>query len=52
MNTETVDNSHYTNKMWFDEIREYLINVIGMNDKQVVAEFEKRFPELLIQELI
>lgn len=44
--------THYTNKMWFDEIRSYLIDVIGMNDDQVRVEFEKRFPELLAGDLI
>ena len=44
---ENVNMSHYTKQMWFDEIKEYLTDVMGMNDKQVKIEFDTRFPELL-----
>lgn len=47
-----IDTSHYTNKMWFDEISYYLINVIGMNTNQVREEFIKRgWSELLQMEI-
>ena len=42
-----IDMSHYTPQMWFDEIHHWLVSVMGMNQKQVKAEFDKRFPELL-----
>lgn len=48
---KNVDMSHYTKEMWFDEIKDYLKDVIGMNEKQVKIEFYKRFPDLLEQEL-
>ena len=44
---ETIDMSHYTNQRWYDEMTDYLVNVMSMNKKQVKAEFDKRFPELL-----
>jgi hypothetical protein len=47
---EDVDMSHYTSQMWFDEIYCYLKDVMSMSDHQIKAEFEKRFPELLIKE--
>jgi len=30
-----IDMSHYTKQMWFDEIKVYLVDVMGMNEKQV-----------------
>lgn len=42
-----VDMSHYTKQMWFDEIKDYLINVMGMNEAQVKKEFDTRFSDLL-----
>ena len=45
-----IDTSGYTADYWFSEIKSYLINVIGMNDKQVKKEFDTRFPELLVTE--
>ena len=42
-----IDMSHYTKQMWFDEIKDYLINVIGMNESQVKKEFDTRFSDLL-----
>ena len=42
-----VDMSHYTKQMWFDEIKAYLVEVMGMNEKQVKIEFDTRFSELL-----
>tara|TARA_R110001583_G_scaffold109400_2_gene258135 strand:- start:13696 stop:13884 length:189 start_codon:yes stop_codon:yes gene_type:complete len=44
---KVVDNSHYTAQMWFDEIRVYLIDVMGMNEQQVINEFKSHFPELM-----
>jgi len=38
---------HYTKQMWFDEIKVYLVEVMGMNEKQVKKEFDTRFSELL-----
>jgi len=38
---------HYTKQMWFDEIKVYLVDVMGMNEKQVKKEFDTRFSELL-----
>ena len=48
---ETIDISHYTNQRWYDEMTDYLVNVMSMNKKQVKAEFDKRFPELLVRTL-
>tara|TARA_R110002051_G_scaffold12507_3_gene43496 strand:+ start:818 stop:955 length:138 start_codon:yes stop_codon:yes gene_type:complete len=31
----------------FDEIRVYLIDVMGMNEQQVIDEFKNRFPDLM-----
>jgi len=42
-----VDMSHYTKQMWFDEIKAYLVDVMGMNESQVKNEFDTRFSELL-----
>jgi hypothetical protein len=42
-----VDMSDYTKQRWFDEMLDYLVNVMSMNKEQVKAEFDKRFPELL-----
>ena len=42
-----IDMSHYTKQMWFDEIKAYLVDVIGMNDKQVKQHFDKNFQDLL-----
>jgi len=47
----TVTMSDYTNEMWFNELRVYLADVIGMNKAQIKAEFDKRFPELLPRDL-
>ena len=41
-----IDMSHYTDKMWFDEIRIYLTDVFAMNENQVAYEMEKHFPDL------
>ena len=48
---ETIDMSHYTNQRWYDEMTDYLVNVMSMNKKQVKAEFDRRFPELLVRTL-
>lgn len=42
-----VDMSGYTNEQWFNELRAYLTDVIGMNAAQLKNEFDSRFPELL-----
>lgn len=42
-----IDMSHYTKQMWFDEIKVYLVDVMGMNEKQVKNEFDTRFADLL-----
>ena len=42
-----IDMSHYTKQMWFDEIKVYLVEVMGMNKKQVKKEFDTRFSDLL-----
>lgn len=42
-----VDMSRYTKQMWFDEIKAYLINVMGINEDQVKIEFDTRFADLL-----
>ena len=39
-----VDMSGYTNEQWFNELRAYLTDVIGMNTAQLKAEFYKSFP--------
>mgnify|MGYP003661925544 CR=1 FL=1 len=44
--------SDYTNEMWFNELRAYLADVIGMNKAQIKDEFDKRFPELLVRDLL
>lgn len=41
-----VDMSGYTDEKYFTEIKEYLINVYGMNESQVAFEMEKHFPDL------
>jgi len=46
-----VDMTGYTNEMWFNELKKYLVNVMGMNDKQLKQEFDKRFPDLLVRDL-
>ncbi len=46
-----VDMSGYTNEQWFNELRAYLTDVMGMNAAQLKAEFDKRFPELLVRDL-
>ena len=48
---QNVNMKHYTNQMWFDEIKVYLTDVMGMNEQQVKIEFDTRFPELLNQGL-
>ena len=44
---QDVDMNHYTKQMWLDEIKTYLVDVMGMNEKQVKAEFDTRFADLL-----
>ena len=44
---KTLDMSHYTKQMWFDEIKVYLVDVMGMNENQVKNEFDTRFADLL-----
>ena len=46
-----VDMTGYTNEMWFIELKKYLVDVHGMNEKQLKQEFDKRFPELLVRDL-
>ena len=46
-----IDVSGYTVDYWFTNIKAYLIDVMGMNEKQVKQEFDTRFPELLVNEL-
>jgi len=46
-----VDMSGYSNEQWFNELRAYLTDVIGMNTEQLKNEFDKRFPELLPRDL-
>jgi len=41
-----IDMSHYTDEMYFDEIKEYLIKVFGMTENMVAYEIEKHFPQL------
>ena len=48
---KNIDISNYTDEQWFISIREYLIDVMGMNNEQVKAEFDKRFPGLLVRDL-
>ena len=48
---EDVDMSDYTNEQWFDELQAYLTDVMGMNKAQLKAEFDKRFPDLLVRDL-
>lgn len=48
---KNIDMSNYTDEQWFISIREYLIEVMGMNNEQVKAEFDKRFPDLLVRDL-
>lgn len=40
--------THYTNQMWFDELNDYLTNVMGMNAAQVKQEFYRRGWEYLL----
>ena len=42
-----VDMTGYTNQMMFDELKAYLVDVMGMNDAQVRVEIGKRWSELL-----
>lgn len=44
---QDVDMSHYTKQMWFYEIKVYLVDVMGMNKKQVKQHFDKNFADLL-----
>ena len=44
---KVVDMSHYTKQMWFDEIKVYLVDVMGMTPRQVKKEFDTRFADLL-----
>ena len=46
-----VDMTGYTNEMWFIELKKYLVDVHGMNEKQLKQEFDKRFPVLLVRDL-
>ncbi len=46
-----VDMTGYTNEMWFIELKKYLVDVHGMNEKQLKQEFDKRFPGLLVRDL-
>ena len=46
-----VDMTGYTNEQWFNEIRAYLKEVMGANEAQIKAEFDKRFPGLLVRDL-
>ena len=46
-----VDMTGYTNEMWFIELKKYLVDVHGMNEKQLKQEFDKRFPDLLVRDL-
>lgn len=39
-----INTSHYTNKMWCDELTEYL-KQIGANKGQILAELE-RWPDI------
>jgi hypothetical protein len=48
---KNVDMSDYTNEQWFNELRSYLTDVMGMNKAQLKAEFDKRFPDLLVRDL-
>ena len=41
-----VDMTGYDDEKYFTEIKEYLIKVHGMNEKQVAFEMEKHFPDL------
>jgi hypothetical protein len=43
---KVIDMSHYTDKMWCSEIKEYLIKCYGMNENQIAYEMEKHFPDL------
>ena len=47
----TVNMADYTNERWFIELKKYLVDVMGMNDKQLKQEFDKRFPGLLVRDL-
>ena len=46
-----VDMSGYTDEQWFNELRAYLTDVMGMNKAQIKDEFDKRFPDLLVRDL-
>lgn len=48
---KNVDMSGYTNEQWFNELLAYLTDVMGMNKAQLKAEFDKRFPDLLVRDL-
>ena len=48
---EGIDMSDYTNEKWFIELKAYLVDVMGMNEKQLKQEFDKRFPDLLMRDL-
>lgn len=48
-----VDMTGYTNQMWLNKLKAYLADVMGMNDKQVKAEFIRRgWSELLQSDFI
>jgi len=49
---KNIDMTDYTNEQWFNELRAYLADVMGMNKKQLKAEFNKRFPDLLVKDLL
>jgi len=44
---QDIDISHYTKQMWHDDIKVWLVDVMGMNEAQVKQEFDKRFADLL-----
>lgn len=46
-----VDMSGYTDEQWFNELRAYLTDVMGMNKAHIKDEFDKRFPDLLVRDL-
>ena len=48
---KNVDMSGYTNEQWFNELLAYLTDVMGMNKAELKAEFDKRFPDLLVRDL-
>ncbi|QDP67518.1 MAG: hypothetical protein Unbinned5350contig1004_25 [Prokaryotic dsDNA virus sp.] len=47
-----IDMSGYTDEQWFNEIKAYMKDVMGANQVQIKAEFDKRFPDLLVRDLL